>query len=456
MKGLFTPSLSRRVVLALLVAFMLVWVVLVAIDMLAFKTAVARQQVLRPAAETLLETLAGADAGGVALIVRSSEVQFNRSRQHAGLDGVGDLLFRVESPDGRLAYASAALVSLPIRSVAPEGGPVTVGGVVHDSIVVDSPAWRLWLLEPEVGTPTLLRWLSVEVFVPLLVAFPLVALPAWLAVRRGLAPLRALAARIAARAPFDVSPLGETPRHAELRPLVEAFETQLARTRDGIARERAFVQDAAHELRTPLAVVCAQAHRVARASTEADRDESRAALERAADRASHLVHQLLTLARLEAGTARATTPVDLVEAARQVLIALAPRAETAGIEVSLRSPERLVVPADAGAVNSILENLVRNALAYCPAGSEVEVVLEGGEAEPSVSVRDDGPGIPRADVPRLFERFERGAGVASAGTGLGLAIVREAARRLGGDVAAGPGLAGRGVGFTVRWRPPAP
>lgn len=456
MKGLFTPSLSRRVVLALLVAFMLVWVVLVAIDMLAFKTAVARQQVLRPAAETLLETLAGADAGGVALIVRSSEVQFNRSRQHAGLDGVGDLLFRVESPDGRLAYASAALVSLPIRSVAPEGGPVTVGGVVHDSIVVDSPAWRLWLLEPEVGTPTLLRWLSVEVFVPLLVAFPLVALPAWLAVRRGLAPLRALAARIAARAPFDVSPLGETPRHAELRPLVEAFETQLARTRDGIARERAFVQDAAHELRTPLAVVCAQAHRVTRASTEADRDESRAALERAADRASHLVHQLLTLARLEAGAARATTPVDLVEAARQVLIALAPRAETAGIEVSLRSPERLVVPADAGAVNSILENLVRNALAYCPAGSEVEVVLEGGEAEPSVSVRDDGPGIPRADVPRLFERFERGAGVASAGTGLGLAIVREAARRLGGDVAAGPGLAGRGVGFTVRWRPPAP
>ncbi|KQW01227.1 HAMP domain-containing sensor histidine kinase [Rhizobacter sp. Root1221] len=451
----FAPSLSRRVVLALVIAFVLVWLVLVAIDAAAFRSAVARQQVLRPAAETLIETLANADADAAALIVGASEVQFNRSRQGVGLDGVGDLLFRVESPDGRLAYASGPLAPLPIRSVAAKGGPVTVAGIAYDSIVVDSPAWRLWLLEPVVSTPALLRWLSAELLVPLFIAFPLVVLPAWIAVRRGLAPLRTLAEQISARTPFDVSPLGVTPRHAELRPLIEAFETQLKRSREGIARERAFVQDAAHELRTPLAVICAQAHRLARADGESERAEARCALERATDRTSHLVHQLLTLARLEAGTIRPANPIDLVETARQVLIGLAPRAEEAAVEVCLQSPDRLVVVADAGALHSILENLVRNALTYCPAGSIVEVALGQDEGGVQIAVRDDGPGIAPADMPRLFERFERGAGVEAVGTGLGLAIVREAARRLGGFVSTGPGLHARGAGFTVRWRAPA-
>lgn len=446
------PSLARRVVAALLWAFLLVWCALVGIDYWSFKVATLDRQALRSAARALADSLHDASDAEAAMIVKATETQFNRSRRELDLDGIGDMMFSLDAPGaGKVLYASSGLRGWTPPPDAGAGHPIPVAGRAYWSVQIETARGRLLVLEPVISDGPLLRWLSREQLPPMLLAFPLVLLPLWWAVRRGLLPLRDLAAHVASRDASDVSPLGLDLRYAELRPLVAAFDQLLAKARQGIARERAFVQDAAHELRTPLAVVTAQAHALVGTTAPDARHEAKAALERAVARASHLVHQLLTLARVEGGSPRRAQPVDLVEVTRQVLIAAAPAAAGRRMEVSLDSPDSLPVTIDVESFHSIVDNLLRNALAYCQAGARVEVQLALQDPRVRLAVRDDGPGIAAGDVPQLFERFHRGRGAPVSGSGLGLAIVRHAAQALGGSVALQSGIDGRGAGFVVEF-----
>lgn len=342
---------------------------------------------------------------------------------------------------------------------APEFALWELAGQRYWLVTVRSPRWELVLLEPLPADEWVIGWELLSLVQPMLIALPLALLPLWLAVRSGLRPLRGLVARISTREPDDASPLGITLRHAELQPLISAYEALLARARQRIEAERRFVQDAAHELRTPLAVIVTQAHVVATAPHPAEHEPARAALERAVGRASHLVHQLLTLAQLEGApvaSASAGTPVDVVSLVRDLIIAAAPTAAQRDIELALDSPDTLLAPVDVAAFHSIVDNLLSNALRYLPPGGRVVVGLRCEPTSPAahlvLTVQDDGPGIPEPQRERLFERFQRGHHPGVAGTGLGLAIVRQAAVRLGGQVRVGPGLApGCGVGFEVRW-----
>lgn len=441
------PSLLRRVVLALLGAFVLVWCALLAMDYGSFKEAAFNRQALR-SAQALADSLGDSSAAEAALMVRVTEDLYNRSRRDSGLEGVGELLFVLtEAGSGQRIYASKALAGSTVDADAGGARPVQIAGRAHWSVVRQTPRWRLLVFEPVVGDGALMRWLGREQLAPMLVALPLVLLPLWLAVWSGLMPLRELTARVASRDPADVSGLGLALRHAELRPLVTAFDQLLSKARQGIARERAFVQDAAHELRTPLAVVTAQAHALTEATDPDGRREAKAALERAVGRASHLVHQLLTLARVE-GPPR-QQGVDLVEVTRQVLIAAAPSAAQRGMDVSLESPDRIDANLDMESFHTIVDNLLRNAIAYCPAGARVEVRLALVGQRVRLELRDDGPGIAPEDAPHLFERFHRGRHAQAPGSGLGLTIVRQAAQAMGGTVTQASGIDGRGAGFVV-------
>lgn len=452
LRRVLEPSLARRVVAALLWAFLLVWCALVGIDYVSFKVAALDRQALRAAAQVLADSLNDAGDAEAALIVKATESQFNRSRRDLELDGIGELMFSLDVPDaGKVLYASRGLRGWTPPPDAGAGQPIPIAGQTYGLVRIETARWRLLVLEPVVSDGSLLRWLGRQQLQPMLLAFPLVLLPLVWAVRRGLLPLRDLAAHIASRDASDVSPLGMDLRYAELRPLVVAFDQLLARARQGIARERAFVQDAAHELRTPLAVVTAQAHALVGTSGPDARHEAKSALERAVARASHLVHQLLTLARVEGGSPHRARPVDLVEVTRQVLIAAAPAAAGRRMEVSLDSPDSLAVTIDVESFHSIVDNLVRNALAYCPPGARVEVQLTVQDPRVRLAVRDDGPGIAAGDVLQLFERFHRGRDAPSPGSGLGLAIVRHAAQALGGSVALQSGIDGRGAGFVVEF-----
>lgn len=205
--------------------------------------------------------------------------------------------------------------------------------------------WRVAVLEPVGSDALLLRWLSERQLPPML-----------------------LARHVVLRDPADVAPLTVDSRQTELRPLGSAFDALLAKVQQSLAHERSFVQDAAHQLRTPLAVIAAQAHVLVHASEGKDQQarEAQAALERAVERASHVVHQLLTLARLESGATPLARAVELVELTRQMLIAAAALAAAKDIEISLDSPEELWGEVDRESFHSILDKLLRNALAYCP------------------------------------------------------------------------------------------
>lgn len=460
--ALAEPSLARRVVLALLGALGLIWLVLVAVSYVELQLAGPGVLALPGFTQALAASLPD-DEAGARVALNTTLATYARLRASEAV-GLPPLLARLSRPTGAAVLASPGLPASGPEALPAEPPAFTtwsLAGRRHWLATARSAHWQLVLLEPVPADDWVIGQEMRELVQPILIAVPLLLLPLWLAVRSGLRPLRGLVARLREREPDDASPLGITLRHAELRPLISAHEALLARARQRIERERRFVQDAAHELRTPLAVIVTQAHVVAAARQPAEREAARAALELAVQRASHLVHQLLTLAQLEGdqqarpAAAPGTTPqpVELVGLVRDLIIAVAPAAAERQIELELDSPDTLPATLDRAALHSILDNLLGNAIRYIPAGGQVRVRLR---PEPPgwlvLTVQDDGPGIPEAERERLFERFQRGHHPGVTGTGLGLAIVRQAAQRLGGQVRIVPGWApSRGVGFEVRW-----
>ncbi|MFG6486979.1 sensor histidine kinase [Roseateles sp. BYS78W] len=439
LQPLWRPTLLRRVLGALLLAFALAGTALLALDFIEFK----REMGEHPGVQLLADGIAAsltrvADARDAALVVRVRADELNGMRR-AGGQLPGDVEFRLDDTGGRTVFATP--------------GATTATAATHWLAHARGGAWRLTLAEPRIGDATVLGWLGRELLPSLLLAFPVVLLPLWIAVRRGMKPLTTLADTVTRRDAQDLSPLGFTPRHDELRPLVAAFDELLARLRAQLQRERAFVQDAAHELRTPMAVVAAQAHLLAHAADEAERRQAAGALDAALRRASHLSRQLLTLAALDEGRAAPEEPLDVAALVEQALAQMAPRALDLGLDLSLDAPPALPAQLDRGAFESVLHNLVDNALRYVPRGGRVVVTLAGGAEALTLRVADDGPGIPPAQREAAFERFWRGpAGSDVSGTGLGLAIVRHAALRLGGHISIQDGLDGRGCTFVFERR----
>jgi two-component system sensor histidine kinase QseC len=235
----------------------------------------------------------------------------------------------------------------------------------------------------------------------------------------------------------DLAPILITPRYAELKPLAAALDNFLARLRAKVGREHAFVQDAAHELRTPLAVISVQAHVLTKEPDAHGRHLAQQQLELAIARASHLIGQLLQLARVDSAGARQ----ELVHAARTAM--------NNDLELSLEAPGALPFTLDVHAFQSILHNLLDNALHYVPAGGRIEVTLDHDNGMLTLVVADDGPGIAAEERALVFERFHRRQGHDKPGSGLGLAIVKQAAQRLRATIQLTTGLDGGGCAFVL-------
>lgn len=445
-------SLQGRQVRVLLLALVLVAGVLVGLDFLAFRFGVADRVAQRSAAEALGQALADVEEPVAAAIVRATELQFNRSRRDTGLPGIEDLAFVLQTRDGRQVYASAFLQDQAMLTPAQARQDVIqLQGRGYWPWLHETPHWRVILLEPVVQDSLVLQWLGGGLLPSLLVAIPLLMLPLWWAVRTGLAPLRLLVSTLAQRDAAALTPLQLDLRHAELQPIVGAIDALLARARLSVDHERTLTHSTAHELRTPLAVIAAQAHALATAPDAAAAEAARLGIERGVQRTSHLVEQLLTLAGLEAPSApRVAEPVDLVAVCRQHLVDLTPLADARSIEMALVSPDVCRATVIVPALHSILDNLLRNALMHCPLGSQVEVHLTRQDGQLRIEVLDNGPGMSADDRAHAFERFFRGQG-AGPGSGLGLAIVTEAARLMGARVSLACRVEGPGLRVSVEW-----
>lgn len=285
---------------------------------------------------------------------------------------------------------------------------------------------------------------------PYLVGLPLLGLLLVWAVRGGLAPLRRLEADLAGRSPERLDPLPEAAQTKELRPLARTMNRLFDRLGQAWDNERRFTSDAAHELRTPLAAMKAQLQVAQRAE---DVEEVRGAVRKAlrgTDRMTHLVSQLLALARLESGPAAAeATLVALSELLAEGLGDAKERAQALGTTLESDIEPHLRVDGNAELLAVLTRNLLDNALRYTPAGGRVRVALARVSGRVLLSVRDTGPGVAEADRDKLGQRFQRLGAQNADGVGLGLSIVRRIADLHGAELVFGVGLDGRGLGVEV-------
>jgi two-component system, OmpR family, sensor histidine kinase QseC len=291
-----------------------------------------------------------------------------------------------------------------------------------------------------------------HLLLPLLVALPLLGVGLLIAIGRALAPLHALASAVASRDPQHLAPVAAERVPREVRALVDRLNELFARIEASLERERAFTADAAHELRTPLAAIRAQAQVAQRARDDAERAHALDQVIAGCDRATRLSEQLLTLARLETGAWRERlVRCDLGDVARAVLAEVAPAAHARGVAVELHADAPVAVLGDAPLLHVLLRNLVDNALRYGAGGSAVRVEIERSAFHPVLRVVDQGPGVPAAERTRVLDRFYRGLGSAESGAGLGLAIAARIVALHGATLTLDEGPDGRGLAVTVRW-----
>ncbi|CAN7273314.1 ATP-binding protein [Acidovorax sp. LjRoot129] len=451
-KRLTEPTLVRRSVVSVTVAFLLVWAVLLSYNFINYKHTVTNEPGLQKYGDAVLVSLKDVNEPALAAAAMSStDIWTNiRRREFGMLPGVS--LYELRNAQGGLVFASPGWQHLPPLPQRPLDGSITettANEQVYRIYAGRNDRWMLTIADPKRSDAAFLTRNARTLIPYLLLAAPFVLLPVWLSVRTGLRPLQQLAQLIAQRDRDDLQPVGFNARHRELKPLEQSLDHLFAQLRQKVERERAFVQDAAHEIRTPLAVITAQAHVMARSQSEDERTQAQGHLEQAIARTSHLAQQLLDLAALDEAQRPAPRDLDVAQWLRAALAQAAPQAMARQIELSLDAPDNLPTRLDLPALESIAHNLIDNAVRYVPAGGNVALTLrhEGGVLH--LAVQDDGPGIPVTERSRVFERFYRGLGHAANGSGLGLAIVRQAVLRMGGQVHVGDGLNGAGVGFFV-------
>ncbi|MDO9074852.1 MAG: ATP-binding protein [Rubrivivax sp.] len=286
---------------------------------------------------------------------------------------------------------------------------------------------------------------------PLAIALPLLALAVWWAVFQGVKPLRRLSRLITERRPQSTEPLVVPGAPSELRPVVDGLNGLFERITALVAAERRFTADAAHELRTPIAAIRAQAQVALAEADDAARRHALQATLSGCDRATRLVEQLLTLSRVEAGQTPARNSVDLSALVRQQVAELAPTAIDHGQTIELQAEASCAVQGDATLLAVLVRNLVDNALRYSPPGAEVRVAVLVHAGHVRLQVQDSGPGLPPEALARLGERFFRVLGTGQGGSGLGWSIVRRIAAVHGAKVQARPSAALGGLAVTVDW-----
>jgi two-component system sensor histidine kinase TctE len=295
------------------------------------------------------------------------------------------------------------------------------------------------------------RQIMIRMMLPQGLLIVLAAALVWYGVSRGLAPLAYLQREIANRSHRDLSALPEASAPQEVQPLIRAMNDLLLRLSQALAAQSRFVADAAHQLRTPLAGLKTQAELALRQAQSSEAQAALKQLQAASEQTARLVNQLLSLARAEPGIARADIhrPLDLSRLAREATTEWVPRALARGIDLGYDGVPAAAVIGDAFLLKEMLNNLLDNAVRYTQPGGQVTVRVSEEAKHVTLSVEDNGPGIPQAEREHVFERFYRVLGSSAEGCGLGLAIVREIALSHGAQVGLAAGTGGAGTQVRV-------
>ncbi|MHB8724829.1 MAG: ATP-binding protein [Casimicrobiaceae bacterium] len=379
--------------------------------------------------------------------------------QRAGFDtpdvprgtGITELVTQIWDRDGVLVYWTRPGMGLPVparegySTVSRNGRQWRVYTMVHGT-------HALQIAQPQDERDRLATQTALRTLLPFAALMPVFGLLVWLGVGHGLRPLEAMSRAVGKRRPDALAPIGESGLPEELRPLGDSLNGLLARLSDALSAQRRFTADAAHELRTPLAALKLQLDLARRTGATQGASASLDDLDAAVARASHVVEQLMTLARIEPeALAAQKSRCDLVAIAKDAIVARAALAAQKDIDLGLAHADPATVEGDSASLGILLSNLVDNALRYTPAGGRIDVGVGSAGGAATLTVADNGPGIPPQDRERVFDRFYRGAGNEESGSGLGLSIVKRIADAHGASISLDTPSSGTGLVVTVRF-----
>jgi two-component system sensor histidine kinase QseC len=320
----------------------------------------------------------------------------------------------------------------------------------------DDADYRVVVGQSLAARERLAREIGLSLLLPAMLALPLMALAVWWVVSRALRPLDAVARQVGALDAQALAPLDESaPLPSEIAPLRSALNALIRRVSEAFENERRFTADAAHELRTPLAALKVQAQVALRASADDSRQHALNQVIAGVDRMTHLVEQLLTLARVDpASQGTAPQPLDPAAILAELGAELRPQAQRQSQTLTVEAMPGCMIAVTPAWLQIALRNLVDNALRYAGEGARIELRLTRGESACAISVADNGPGVAPALRAQLSARFVRGE-VESEGCGLGLSIVARIAALSHAQLELGDGLpradGGHGLAATLRF-----
>jgi two-component system, OmpR family, sensor histidine kinase TctE len=366
--------------------------------------------------------------------------------------------YMVSSPPGSFVLGNATLPAPPeaiSKALRDSTEPLLYRGFVEGAEAEPSRPLRVAVLELNYGDAEqpqrlrvqvakslavqqrIARELIVDIIVPLILLGAAISALVYTGIVRGLRPLQRLQAQLGEKGDAQVTsalaPIEMRQAPQEVHSLAGAVNQLLAAVQRSVSQEKRFLNDAAHQLRTPLAGLKTQLDLALR---EKDPEALQARLVKVnagVERSSHLVHQLLRLARSEADIT--LSHIDLAELARGVARDAAPAALAAGIDFGYEGAEHITVRGNALLLREAMNNLIDNAVHYAGSGCSVTLRVRYEGSRTVLEVEDTGPGVSEADLPRIFERFYR-ASERPGGAGLGLSIVQEVVQRHGGSVSA--------------------
>lgn len=307
---------------------------------------------------------------------------------------------------------------------------------------IDGRTWRFYVLPDrekgytlEVAQKSKVRSMLITkllttIFSPLILLLPIILILTWIGLRVGLKPLLAVSEAVKRRSSLDLTPLPTCQTLAEISPLIAAINSLLTNLDYALKKERRFTDFAAHELRTPIAIFKTQAQTALKATDDRQRQMILEAQVQAADRATNMVDQLLTLARLE-HTDIPTTTLSLGDTAQAIMAERLPLAEQKHIVLHFYQQAPVFIHGNNELLTIILSNLLDNAIKYTPVHGNITVSVSTEGNVASLCVSDTGPGISEDKLPYVTERFYRVSRQQQSGAGLGLTIVKRAAEIMG-------------------------
>jgi signal transduction histidine kinase len=434
MKTLLGPSLFRRFLFTSLALVMALFLCLVAWQWLRSQN--ADVAMVSRALATFSGNVDSIEARRVGDHLRDLFVEF--SSPHAEKDEVQYAVFHGRTLVAKSDYAPMEILEAIIAN-PPSKAVDRSGWYVRAALVEKTGTTAVFAIRKNYFTQMISSELLISLLLSIGTFLLITAITAWIGSIFALRPIRQLTRRILALEPLRFDALTIDDAHAELLPVVNAINQRTEAIKAQVESERSFFSNAAHELRTPLAVITTQAHGVERAKTVEERMQRVNELHHGVERAAHTLGRMLQLAKLDSSAVAPTaTRQNLGMVITDCVAFHVPRAFTRKQSLAMTELATIDVMANRDDLVTIIDNLVENAINY--AGEGASITVEVGMDNPQMayfSVADDGPGFSAADHKSVFERFQRGSQAEQhAGTGLGLAIVKAAAQRFGGSVAA--------------------